>query len=185
MEVNKILLMIGLTLWLPLTCLGETILKGTVVEYRTDNKLSGITVTVQDSENQKELSKTKTSNVRSKKGTYVLKFTSDPTKFNITYDHPDENKYDPAGSYHIIKVSTEMGLDTIGLTNKQSGKKDDDEKAQNARNISGYIFAGGNIDRAEQAVKDANKRFLNYPSFAVSYKVVAAFEKKGIQFHFK
>jgi hypothetical protein len=156
----------------------DTIFIGTVVEYRSDNKLKDVKVIVKNASNGSELG----NDVTNADGKYMIISQSDPDRFNITYDYPDTAKYDPAGRYGLYRATTEMGLDTIGLTNKKSGKKDRAEMEQHARNTAGYVRAGGDAAKAKQAVRDAYKRFDGYISTALQFGVEQAFAKREIPF---
>lgn len=177
MKVKAIRVIIGVFICFPQICSSETVFRGTVVEFNTNNKLEKITVTVTRTDNNQNLAAPK---LTDRDGAYEVTIESSPTKFNIKYDPPDTTKYDPAGRYQLLRVTSEMELDTIGLTNKQSGKKDTAEMEQNARNIHGYIMAGGSIDTAKKAFSDARNRFrpILYDPVADKFGIAETLAKK-------
>jgi len=176
-------LVFAIFLWAPQICLSETTIEGIVVEFRTDIKLPGVVVTVMDVSNNDIFHQVSTES----DGTYTLNFQSSPEQFNIKYDPPDLKKYDPAGRFNLIRVTSKMELDTIGLTNKSPDqktgqvKKDTIAMEQNARNLAGYILAGGNLTNAKKVFADARNRFglRAYDPFVTKFGIAQAFQKRG------
>ena len=180
MQINKVSLVSAIIIIL---CLGqvaaaETIFSGTVFEFRSDKKLKDVTVIVKNASDGKELARGNTKI----DGSYKITSESNPENFDITYDPPDTATYDPAGRSGVMRATTEMGLDTIGLTNKKSGKRDRAEKDQHARNTAGYVRARGDAAQAQQAVRDAYLRFDAYISTAKQFGVKQAFEQRNVPF---
>ena len=159
----------------------DTNFSGTTVEYRSGRQLSGILVTIKDASNDRDLGSDTTDSA----GEYEINIGRDPEYVNVTYDPPDGSDMDPAGRSNLARVGPDFELDTAGLTNKRSRRRDRAEQEQVAKNTRGYVNAGGDSDKATAAVRDAVDRFGDrYHVIAQRWGLRRAFERRRMPFPF-
>ena len=157
----------------------DTTLSGTTVEFRTGKKIQGVAVTVKDAKDQRRLGETESDG----SGRYEVEIRGDYEFFDITYDPPKNSDWDPAGRSGLTRVGPIFDLDTAGLTNKKSGRRDEAEQRRHAQNTRGYVAAGGSAKAAIATVTAAFSRFgPGYEGFARNMGVVAAFGRARLPF---
>ncbi|MCY4489810.1 MAG: hypothetical protein OXF11_22255 [Deltaproteobacteria bacterium] len=132
-----------------------TTFSGTAVEFRTGTKIKGVTVQIKDARSGNILG----SDTTNGSGSYDISTDKEPERISVTYDPPKRSKWEAAGRSRLLRVGPNFVLDTAGLTNKQSGKKDGAEREQHARNTAGYTRAGGDKKVVQESFKRAIARF--------------------------
>ena len=140
--------------------LADTTVTGTVVEFRQGTKLDRVVVKVRDDPNSDPIGTDETNS----DGFFSISVTEEPDRLFITYE-PPTNDYGKAGRDRIIRVGPEMGLDTVGLVNRQ--RRDSSTQSADARNTAGYAASGGDaasvaaeIEEAVQVYGDPYRRML-------------------------
>ncbi len=163
----------------------DTEFLGQVVEYRVGTEISDIEVKIMHAgvddpdRTDEELGSATTDS----DGRYAIQVPEDPESVNITYDTPGDRNWDPAGREYVRRVGPYFELDTIGLTNTQSGEDDEAEQRQTASNTAGYAAAGGDASVAQAAVRNAVKRFgQGYLAIAHQMGVNFVFKRRDIPF---
>ena len=157
----------------------DTTFSGRTVEFRTGQEISGVDVKIKDVDDGRVLG----SDTSNSSGKYDIKIDGDPRRFSVTYYPPNGSKWERAGRSYVLRVGPKIELDTAGLTNKDSGRKDRAEQEQHARNTTGYVNAGGDAAFAAAAAREALKRFGNdYMKVADRMGLLRAFQRMSITF---
>ena len=114
----------------------DTTVTGTVVEFRQGTKLDRVVVKVRENPNADPIGTDETDS----NGFFSIRIAEEPDQLFITYE-PSTNDYGKAGRDRIIRVGPDMGLDTVGLINRQ--RRDSSTQTMEARNTTGYAASGG------------------------------------------
>ena len=135
--------------------ISDTIFSGRTVEFRAGKEIDGVKVRIKNAKDGNKLG----SGTTNSSGYYKILIKQDPERINVTYDPPKNSKWEPAGRSRVLRVGPKFELDTAGLTNKESGRRDSAEREQHARNTAGYTRAGGDEKVASESVREAIERF--------------------------
>jgi hypothetical protein len=157
--------------------LADTTLTGIVVEFRQGTKLDRVVVKVRDNPNNDPIGTDETDG----DGFFSIRLTEEPDQLFITYE-PSTNDYGKAGRDRIIRVGPEMGLDTVGLVNRQ--RRDSSTQSADARNTAGYAASGGDqasvaaeIEQAVEIYGDPYRRLL-----IEQFRIQDILNRRGIPF---
>ena len=163
----------------------DTSFSGQVVQFKTTTGVQNVVVTIKSGEESdgdhanEELGRDTTGS----SGRYTIEFDEEPKSVEIWYDPEDADTWDRTARPHVVRVGPIIELDTIGLTNKQTGDTDEATQEQHARNTTNYAVAGGDVSVVTAEIRYAVARFgSGYLAVAARVGMVEVFEDVGIPF---
>lgn len=146
------LIAVALPLLLNPSYAASDIVKGKVVQYKTNMGIEQVEVRMTKIDARKtEVAKTKTN----EQGLFELKYSKELTQFHLRFDPPAG--YYVSGRVRVDRSGSKMHVDTMGLVNKNN--KDIESSAKQQRDAINYVDSGGDPGKTKKEIEFARKHF--------------------------
>ena len=155
-----VLFAIGFVFLLPCILAAQVTVTGQVVEWRTNNGISSVTVDLRYSSN----GRVATSTTTDRNGNYSLRASDSEDFFYLTYKPSDTNRYSTNGRSRVRNDAKPKEIDTVGLVNYGNQRNQSGASTAAGDGANSYASAGGDSNTAQNSLESA-MREIGRPRF--------------------